>query len=379
MKKKLLSAMSVLLIALIISVVVANLVTTFDHSEICSAKNTNEFTEKLNKELPNWMDKYKVPGVAICLIQDDKIVWQKGYGVADKDSNTKVTTDTVFRIASISKPVTSWGIMHLVDEGKIDLDAPVEKYLTRWHIPKSKFDSNEVTIRRLLNHTAGFTVEASPGYDPGKPLPTIEQSLSGIAGDQWAVKLEYKPGTKFQYSGGGYSILQLVIEEVTGQRFADYMQSEIFKPLNLNSTRYDRNFGKGTVIATAYSGTDKAIIDRPWIEQASGGVYTNVTDLAAFTAACMKSSDGKSAGRGVVKPATLEEMFSPQKNTESVFGVYGLGFIPETLNNGEKLISHSGEITGWNAQIAFLPKENSGIVILTNSDAGYYFKSDVLG
>ncbi|EKS4342358.1 serine hydrolase [Clostridium sporogenes] len=379
MKKKLFLTTISILVVIVISVTASYLITVFNHSKIYSSKDSNEFVERLDNEFPNWMKKYKVPGVAIGLIENDKIIWQKGYGFADKKSNTKVTQDTIFRIASISKPITAWGIMNLVEQGKINLDAPAEKYLTRWHIPPSKFDTKGVTIRRLLSHTAGLSVQGAPGYDPDKPLPTIEQSLSGIAGKQWRVGIVNKPGNTFQYSGGGFSVLQLIVEEVTGTKFADYMKSEIFNPLNLKHTRYDRKYKDNTTIATAYTGDGKAIVDRPWIEHASGGVYTNLADLSTFTAACMNDSNGTGAGRGVLKSDSLEKMFSPQLNTKSSFGVYGLGFIPTTLKNGEKLITHSGDITGWNAQIAFLPKEKRGIVILTNGDAGYYFKSDVLG
>lgn len=379
MKRKIFFTTALIVGALIISISASYIFTAFNYSENYQSKNSNEFIGKLDKELPSWIKKYKVPGAAIGLIENDKIIWQKGYGFADKESNKMVTPNTIFRIASISKPITAWGIMHLVDQGKIELDAPAEKYLTRWHIPSSKFDKRGVTIRRLLSHTAGFSVEGSPGYDINKPLPSIEQSLLGIGGEQWRVKLINEPGTAFQYSGGGFSVLQLITEEVTGKKFSDYMQSEIFKPLNLNHTRYDRDFKDNTTIATAYTDSGKPIIDRPWIEQASGGVYTNLIDLSTFVASCMEESNKNKAGRGILKPSSLAEMFSPQPNTKSFFGVYGLGFIPQKLKNDVKLISHSGDITGWNSQIAFLPKEKRGIVILTNGDAGYYFKSEVLG
>ncbi|MHC1684733.1 MAG: serine hydrolase domain-containing protein [Clostridiaceae bacterium] len=378
MKKKLFSLI-VLAFILILSSITSFLLINSNHKKVYLSKNTGDFINNLDKELPDWMKCYNVPGAAIAIIENDKIIFQKGYGYSNKESNTITTPETIFRIASISKPITAFGIMHLVDQGKIKLDDPAEKHLTRWHIPESNFDSNGVTIRRLLSHTAGFSVEGSPGYDPNNALPTIEQSLSGIAGEDWQVKLINEPGTTFKYSGGGFSILQLIVEEVTGKSFSEYMQTEIFTPLNLNSTRYDKNFQDISLIATPYTGKDKPLIDKPWVEFASGGIYTNLKDLSNFVVSCMEDYNGNLPGRNVLKPTTINEMFTPQPNTQSSFGVYGLGFIPETLKSGDKLISHSGDITGWNAQIAFLPEKKSGIVILTNSDAGYYFKSDVLG
>src|SRR5512147_1645928 len=174
------------------------------------------FMDKFDQLLPQLMEQYKVPGVAVSLVQGEA-VWSKGYGLADKKQSVPVTADTVFQAASISKAVTSWGVMRLVENGQLELDAPVEQYLTRWHLPPSNYDPSGVTIRRLLSHSAGLSVGGYPGLSPDLKLPSLEESLSGNNGGAGEVRIVLEPGTQFSYSGGGFTLLQLIIEEVTGE------------------------------------------------------------------------------------------------------------------------------------------------------------------
>ena len=171
------------------------------------------------------------------------MTWSKGYGRADTSRGVPVTPDTVFEVGSISKPVTAWGVMRLVQQGKLDLDAPVDRYLTRWHLPPAPFDADGVTIRRLLSHSAGLN---SQDYSPitTRPLPTLEQSLSGESGGVNArrgsddVRITMTPGEQRSYSNGGYTLLQLAIEEVTGETFARYMQREVLDPLGMKHSSF---------------------------------------------------------------------------------------------------------------------------------------------
>jgi CubicO group peptidase (beta-lactamase class C family) len=163
------------------------------------------------------MEKYRVPGTAASLVRNGEVVWSEGYGLADRDRGVPVTADTVFQVASISKAVTSWGVMRLVESGQLELDAPVEQYLTRWHLPPSNYDASGVTIRRLLSHSAGLSVMGYPGLRPEIQLPSLEESLSGNNGGAGEVRIIMEPGTQFSYSGGGFTLLQLIIEEVTGE------------------------------------------------------------------------------------------------------------------------------------------------------------------
>ena len=144
-----------------------------------AASDPGAFARKLDED--RWLAAFEVPGVAVALIRDGHLTWSEGYGHADTEREAPVTPDTVFQVGSISKPVTAWGVMRLVQQGKLELDAPVERYLTRWHLPPARFGADGVTIRRLLNHSAGLN---SQDYSPiaTRPLPSLEQSLAGESG-----------------------------------------------------------------------------------------------------------------------------------------------------------------------------------------------------
>ena len=154
-----------------------------------------------------------------------------------------VDGDSRFQVASMSKWITAWGVMTLVEAGKLDLDKPVSLYLKRWTLPKSKFDNAGVTVRRLLSHTAGLTDGLGyAGFKPGDPLQSLEASLTQAAdaspGHDGAVRVGVEPGTEFKYSGGGYTLLQLLVEEVSGQSFNGYMTSHVFEPLGMTRSTF---------------------------------------------------------------------------------------------------------------------------------------------
>src|SRR5690606_4519075 len=154
-----------------------------------------------------------------------------------------VDVDSLFQVASLSKWLTAWGVMTLAEQGRIDLDAPVSRYLTRWHLPESEFDNDQVTVRRLLSHTAGLTDGLGfLGFAPDQTIPSIEQELSNVtdamAGASGVVRAGASADGTWRYSGGGYLILQLLIEEVTQEPFNDYMRRAVFAPLGMASSTF---------------------------------------------------------------------------------------------------------------------------------------------
>jgi CubicO group peptidase (beta-lactamase class C family) len=229
-----------------------------------------------------------------------------------------VTPDTVFQVGSISKSVTAWGVMRLVQQHKLDLDAPVERYLTRWHLPHTAFDVDGGTIGRLLSHSAGLN---SQDYSPisTRPLPSLEQSLSGESGGVNArsgtddVRITMTPGQHWNYSNGGYTLLQLAIEEVTGEAFARYMQREVLEPLGMTRSSFTWQQGLRAQSATGYDVAGRAVPRSALTETAAGGLQTTANDLAVFMAAGMIGPDGEPAGRGVLTPT-----LSPHCSQESV-------------------------------------------------------------
>ncbi len=342
------------------------------------------FTGQLDDQMPKWLQQYQVPGAAVAVVRNGEVVWAKGYGLADKALNVPVTTDTVFQVASISKSVTAWGVMQLVEKGQLDLDAPVEQYLTRWHLPPSDYDANGVTIRRLLSHSAGISLHGYPGLPPDQPLPSLEESLSGNNGGAGDVRIAMEPGAQFSYAGGGYTLLQLVIEEVTGESFSDYMQREILDPLGMSHSSFEWREDLRPATAIGYGASGQPLPNYLFTEKAAAGLYTTAPDLARFVAAEMTGPDNELAGRGILDPATLTMMFTPVIHIGGIEGkimggAMGLGHFIETLPDGTKAVSHGGSNQGWQLEFVGLPERGEGIVVLTNSDLGSNLYVNVLG
>jgi CubicO group peptidase (beta-lactamase class C family) len=329
------------------------------------------YIDKLDRLIPQLLEQYKVPGVAVSLVHNGEAVWSQGYGLADREQDKPVTTDTVFQVASISKAITSWGVMRLVERGRLELDAPVEKYLTRWHLPSSKYDASGVTIRRLLSHSAGLSVDGYPGLPPDVQLPSLEESLAGNNGGAGELRIIMEPGAQFSYSGGGFTLLQLIIEEITGETFSVYMQREVLDPLGMVHSSFEWRVDLRLATAVAYSETGASLPNYLFTEQAAAGLYSTASDMARFLAAEMPGPNGEPAGRGVLSPDTLALMFTP------VIQFQGLGQGVSKLPDGSKVIEHGGSNKGWKAVVSANPGHSKGIVILTNSDNGMALHQEI--
>lgn len=279
-----------------------------------------------------------------------------------------MSDDTLFQAGSISKSLTAWGILYLVDEGRLSLDDPVEKYLTKWKLPNSEFNNNEVTIRRLLSHTAGLSAHKGYlGVAPGKHLDSIEESLSGKGWFNEPVEITKNPGAETIYSGGGYTILQLVIEEVTGIPFDRYMEEQIMKPVGMKSSSFLQR-PENPNLSKAYGYFGEELPSYQFTEQAAAGLKTNVTDMMTLILASM---DANNKGNGVIKSERVQEMQKP------VLGESGLGVFEKKLSNQWKLIYHSGDNRGWHSFYGFIPNTKDGLVILTNSEGGIDLRQDI--
>jgi CubicO group peptidase (beta-lactamase class C family) len=326
------------------------------------------------KQLPGIVSN-RVPGAVITFIKDGRIYYEKAFGYKNRQNKESMKTDTIFQAASISKTVTALGVMKLVEAGKLQLDEPVETYLTRWHIPDSKYDSNEVTVRRLLSHSAGISEGGDPGYPPGLGIPLIEQSLSGNKGNRYwiynnrAVKLIDKPGTQWRYSGGGYSILQLVTEEVTGNDFSYYMDNEVLKKIKIINSSYSYNENMDGYLATPYSMLLAEIPNYIFTEKAAAGLYTTSGDLAAMIIELMNCYNGE-PNAFVINKKTLAIMLEEETGITEKRKM-GLGFFITELENNRKTYGHRGTNKGWRVCYAFSPDTKDGIVILTNGNNGY--------
>jgi len=275
---------------------------------------------------------------------------------------------TLFQAASLSKWLTAWGVMALVEEGRIELDAPVSRYLTRWHLPPSQYDESAVTVRRLLAHTAGLTDGLGfRGFAPGQAVPSLEQELTHttdvLPSADGVVRVGAEPGSGWRYSGGGYLLLQLMIEEVTHEGFDSYMRRAIFGPLGMaDSTFEDPDPAR---LADIFAEDGAPATHYRFAATGAASLYTSAADLGAFLQAQLPGPNDAPAGRGVLTPAALREMATPQA---TLFGlpVWGLGeslYAPTA--GGGFVIGHDGQNhPAINTTARLDPATGNGIVVL---------------
>ena len=314
-----------------------------------------------------------VPGAVAAQASGGAVKWKGHYGYADTFTHAPVTDASVFQVASISKSLTAWGAMTLVEAGKLNLDAPIDMYLTRWHLPASAFTAAKVTARRLMSHTAGTNLHGYVGFPPNSQLPTIEQSLDGMNNGAGPVKLIQEPGTGYMYSGGGITLLQLAIEEISGQKFETYMKAAVLAPLGMNSSAFEWEQGLRPLTPKAYDINGAELPNYIFTEKAAAGLYTTAADLALYTAALMPGPNGEPIGRGVLKPASVTILQTVVPGGPWNTGdpsQPGLGCFTQKINNGDVLLHHNGSNLGWKASYYVDITQKESVVLLTNGDTG---------
>ncbi len=286
-------------------------------------------------------------------------------------------------MASISKPFTAWGIMKLAQDGKIDLDDPAEKYLTRWRFPEGEFESSAVTIRRLLSHTAGLSLSGFYGVSYNSPTQRIEETLSNPIDADESVFIAIEPGTRFKYSGGGTTVLQLIIEEVSGLKFSEFMQAEVIAPLGMKNTTFD-----DPDIESYVAVYDSNMIQAEPVHfsaSAAAGLSSTPRDMSKWLLATIKNQNGK-ISNPVLSQATVQAMMVEEqlKNHKSLIeilsGGFGLGYSIEPLSvRGNHIISHRGHnLPGWRSIIAIDENFETGLIVMTNGANGHKVYAQVL-
>ena len=309
------------------------------------------------------IDKTHKGNVAFVLIENGR-----AFATHFVSTGKLVDGDSRFQVASMSKWITAWGAMTLVETGKLDLDKPVSAYLTRWKLPPSKFDNNAVTVRRLLSHTAGLTDGLGyAGFKPGVAIQRLEDSLTraadASAGHDGRVRVGVEPGAEFLYSGGGYTLLQLLVEEVSGLSFNAYMKAAVFDPLGM--TRSTFVLDDETDVAEFYDERGRSATHYRFTALAAASLYTTAVDMTRFLQAHLRGASGEAPGRGVLRPESLVEMRRPHA---SQFGVdiWGLGTILFAPNKtGGFVIGHDGNNEpAINTAARLDPATGDGIVVL---------------
>lgn len=318
---------------------------------------------------------YQVPAVSIAVINNGRIEWARAYGEADIASHRRATVRTLFQAGSISKSLTAIGALRLVEQGKLALDGDANRQLTSWKIPQNDYTrSKAVTLRMLLNHSAGMTVHGYSGYAQGQPVPSLLQLLDGVApANSEPVRVDLAPGSTWRYSGGGYEIVQLMVSEASGQSFDRYMQTAVLDRMGMDQSSFaPLPAAQRNLAATAYYGDGKAVAGEWHIypESAAAGLWSTPTDLARVVLEVQQAEAGKS-------DKILSQNIASSMLMHGL-GQYGLGFFVDKV--GERTsFGHSGGTVGFRSQLYGYTHSGQGVVIMTNSDNGAALIDEILG
>lgn len=312
------------------------------------------------------MQHYGVPGVSIAVIKDYKIHWVKHYGVRDKTTNRKVDGETLFQAGSISKPVAAYGALKLVEDKKLSLDSPVNNQLRDWKLPENRLTkSKPVTLKQLLSHSAGVTVSGFPGYSKGEAVPSINQILNGVKpANTAAIRVDMAPETQFRYSGGGYTVVQKLVSDVTQKDYPTIMDQMILNPLSMTSSTFEQPLQAEKFIhtATGYRPNGKPVKGQShaYPAMAAAGLWTTAEDLAKFAIDVQLAI--KSDKSRVLSQSMVNTMLTP-----FVSDSMGLGFRIEK-HNQELFFRHGGLTVGFRANLIAHQYKGYGVVVMTNTN-----------
>jgi len=319
------------------------------------------------------MASLNVPGVSIAVFQNGKIAWARGYGYANTETKDTVDAETVFQAGSISKPLAALAALKLVEQGRVDLDENINNYLKDWKVPDNRFtEAEKVTLRRLLTHTAGLTVHGFPGYTYQDTMPSVIGVLDG-RGNTSEIRVDTIPGSIWRYSGGGYTVMQKLGEDVSGQDFADFLQEEVLKPLGMKRSTYAQPlpdaFHANASAAFDEEGEMAEGLWNNYPEKAAAGLWTTPSDLVRY---CIDIQNTMAGGQGkVIGAGMVKQMLSKDKND------WGLG--PGLERSGDTLtFGHGGKNRGFsNLMTAFVHK-GEGAIVMTNADNGRRLMGEIM-
>lgn len=330
-----------------------------------------------NPTLADRMKALKVPAVSIAFIEDGQIRWARAYGAADADTGRRATPETLFQAASMSKAVAAAGALRLVEAGKLALDEDIMLRLKGWSPAASPFSAvDKITLRRLLSHTAGLTLSGYPGYAADAAVPTTVQSLAGQKPSNTpAVRMFARPGAQMAYSGGGYTVAQLLMTEAAAEDFPDLLDRLVLAPAGMARSTFDQPLtGRERARAASAHGVNGRPIQglsHTYPEYAAAGLWTPPSDYARFVIAIQNAWSGQVGA--LLRRETAQTMVTP------VLQTYALGLICGR-RGGRPTIEHGGSNAGFrNDFMAFLDGSRQGAVVMTNGDNGGALVAQVLG
>lgn len=311
------------------------------------------------------MKHYNVAGLSVAVIDNYQIVWAKGYGYADKKEGRKVTTNTLFEPGSISKSLNAVGILHLAQQGKLDLYQDINQYLVNWKFPYDTVShGKKITTARLLSHTAGLSVHGFPGYQQDSVIPTVTDILDGRPpSNTEAVRSVTEPDKEYRYSGGGTLITQQMLTDLTKQPYEQYMYEQVLRPLGMNNSSYNQPpaVNQRKNLATGYKSNGAEVPGKYFVypEKAAAGLWTTPTDICKYIVEMQQAYQGKSSK--VLNQEMVKLHITPYKNNVA------MGTFMQD-RNGEKYFDHTASNEGFAGLFIGGLTNGKGAAVFVNSD-----------
>ncbi|MGL1892834.1 MAG: beta-lactamase family protein [Spirochaetaceae bacterium] len=326
---------------------------------------SESFFTKDNLDIESRMDFFNVPGVSIAVVESGETSWSEGFGTAN--------TDSLFQAASISKSITALGVLKLVEDGLLDLDKNINNYLKTWQLEDTIHTRNrKITTRMLLTHMSGISESGLKGYDLEEELPTLDDLLNG-KGHKVSPKPHYFPGLKRRYSWSGYTIIQKIIEDVSGLSFEEYLNNNVLKPIGMTDSHLKQPLPEN-LKDRAIEGHDLfgEPIEGGWRsypELAAAGMWSTATDIATFTIEIHKilTTDYE----GILSKKSIEQMLSYND------GGWGLG-VSLKFDKKDLIFRHSGKNSGYTNYYISKAFKGESIVIMTNGDNAWKLIMEIL-
>lgn len=337
-------------------------------------ENVQKVLDTADATIEKTLKDYNLPGLGVGIVYQGQLIYAKGAGLADVARNIPVTPDTVFRIASVSKTFAAVGLMQLWEQGKFDLHDPINDYLIDYKIRHRNRNAPPITFHHLLTHTAGLG-EFAPLYkyfspsahfnvvSPNKPAPPLRK-LYGRT-----LPAECLPGEKWCYANNGYATVGQLVADISGQSFSDYIRQHIYEPLGMDRSEFWRSDRVRDSLAVGYNykakqKVFKPVIDLEQVTTAAGAMYATVNDMGCYMAALM-------AGNGILKPETLELMYTPHYQLDERLQGMGYCFKIDDFGRDQdvthRVVSHDGLWLGFISSMFVAPDDELGVVALTNT------------
>jgi CubicO group peptidase (beta-lactamase class C family) len=330
----------------------------------------------LDTIIRNNLKHQRIPGAAVALVHEGRVIFSQCYGVADIQKKIAMTEDTYFMLGSLTKSFTALAVLKLIEQGKIDPDADIKKYIPDFSIKNIYGSGAPITVNHLLTHTSGLMIDYYARFNKEKKYSNADL-LSQLQNEY----LCFKPGSACKYSNIGYRLLSMIIEQVTGERFESYLEKEVFKPLGMNKSSFDYTDNMALHMSKGHNGnTEISRVDNE--DKSASGLFSTLKDLTVFleflTSRAIQSSGGINNNQiidSIIKNANLTiDTFYDSKNIYSS-GWY-LNFYQ--FQGIHTVLSNSGGINGFTTAMAYIPEERLGIIILTNSSLGWKANMDII-